>query len=136
MSELSETTPLLKASGPSPVTGPIALQRTASSSSLHPTEPVIHLNSPLLVAHQPQPESPTKRIHPIAVVIPLFFSVLAITFCIVPIQQWLLLYVCRGEMEKGIFNGVFGWEGCRQDTHVQVRFSGYCSIQTSQYGYF
>jgi hypothetical protein len=121
MSEPTEATPLLKASNPATSSGAIGLQRTASSASLHPAEPVIHLNSPMLVAHQP--ESPTKaRIHPIAVVIPLFFSVLAITFCIVPIQQWLLLYVCRGEMEKGIFNGVFGWEGCRQDTHVQVYF--------------
>ncbi len=61
-------------------------------------------------------------ISPFSIIPPLFLHVLSFTICMVPIEQWFLLYVCAQSSEK-ISIQELSWDVCRQNVQVQASFS-------------
>lgn len=69
---------------------------------------------------------PVKKPHPIAIAAPLFVHCFALSLSLIPIQQWLFLYVCSQTPQT---NGLpdYSWETCRKNDTVHVCLP-YCLV--------
>ena len=63
---------------------------------------------------------PAKKPHPIAIAAPLFVHCFALSLSLIPIQQWLFLYVCSQTPQANGLLPDYSWETCRKNDAVHV----------------